>query len=64
MSNAKHTPGPWSIGGAYGHHAVKVTSSNGAQVVAMVVDSEVSGISHGAPVYVPFIEGHANARVA
>ena len=35
----------------------------GAQTVAMVVDSEVSGISRGAPIYVPFIEGQANAHL-
>ena len=60
---AKHTPGPWNWGAAYGHHSVAITTDSG-RVIGTVRDTEQRGLdSHGMHVWEQTEEGRANARL-
>ena len=60
--NAKHTPGKWLYGSAYGNHSVSIESDKGIHIAA-VPNHRLLGIEQGKPVYTWCDEGDANAKL-
>ena len=64
MSAAKHTPGPWAVGGTYRHQYVRITADSHNKLVGTVRDCEMDGLdNHGMHRWVQTEEGRANARL-